>query len=107
MYAAGWDKALVRQDCLGYKKANQRKLRQVSDTSLAEKHVSVEAETITEENYTTLNKTRRWLSVSNITDNPSSSASLLGNRALVFLVETSDAKSPKDTALGGTAEVSN
>lgn len=105
MYAAGWDKALVRQDCLGYKKANQRKLRQESDDSLAEDHVTVQAETITEENHETLDKIHRWLSVSNNTDTPSSSTSLSGNRALVFLVETSDAKSPKDTALGGTAEV--
>jgi hypothetical protein len=67
MYAAGWDKSLVRMDCIGN------------------------------------NKKKRFLRTEDV--NTSSLLSLSGNRALVFLVETSDAKSPPDAKLGGSAEV--
>jgi hypothetical protein len=87
MYAAGWDKSHVRMDCIGSKRLKNRFLRaeEVINSS-SPIHASF---------------SRRFLRNSGT----SKEVALSGNRALVFLVETSDAKSPPETKLGGSAEV--
>lgn len=80
LYAAGWDKGLVHTDCIrqpGHQGNNKLRLRQQRRSN------------------------SRRLSVK---DND---LEVSGNRALVFLVETSNQKSPDVSKLGGTQQVSS
>lgn len=91
MYAAGWDKSLLRQDCLGKKATGgpsySRFLQSVANATsfLRSRQLSEKAAAHQQDSSATM--------------------PLDGNRALVFLVETSDAKSPVESSLGGGHEV--
>lgn len=90
MYAAGWDKSLLRQDCLGKKATGgpsySRFLQSVT-------------------NATSFLRTRQLTEKATRQQDSSAAMPLDGNRALVFLVETSDAKTPAESSLGGGQEV--
>ncbi len=79
LYAAGWDKSLVQTNCAGLPKS--------------EYYIGYFKESKSQL------KLRRRLNDRRTT------VFNHGNRALVFLVETSDAKSPPKDTLGGYAKV--
>lgn len=86
MYAAGWDKGLVRQDCTGNSDSPIRSLPRYLRSD---------------------NDSLSFVDNRQVSANISGPAlELSGNRALVFLVETSDAKAPSESTLGGSEEVS-
>ena len=88
LYAAGWDKATNRQDCLGGLNLPLRRPRHLlaNDTHLPD-------------------DLNRSLSSGEATA-PSGSATAAENRALVFLVETSNLKVINDKSLGDSLDVS-
>ena len=92
MYAAGWDKATLKK-CNDYDTDKQQGQQQ--------KQVKEKKDLTTTISFNVTN------TYNNDLDLLTSSGSLdVENRAMVFLIETSDAKRPKDSQLGGDKEVS-
>lgn len=109
LYAAGWDQGLVRGDCLGSTVAGVSSPPQAAGKRRLLLR-SVGADGIGNSNaFELLNTTQavsqRDLTSSTKTIGEQNISKLSGNRAIVFLAETSDDKAPHESTLGGTKEV--
>lgn len=110
LYAAGWDQGLVRGDCLGSTVAGVSSPPQAAGKRRLLLR-SVGADGIVNSNASELLNTTQAVSQRDLTSSTKTigeqnmASKLSGNRAIVFLAETSDDKAPTESTLGGTKEV--
>lgn len=102
LYAAGWDRDLVQKNCLGFNRNNKASSRFVG-YHLPRKSHRFRPRLLTEVETTN----SRRLDEEEAKDTSKEMIKFGGNRALVFLVETSDLKTPQASSLGGSHEILN